>query len=436
MTPNNRILQLDVLGSFDFYTAVVSLESVSSADFRALARELAGADDLTLDQFHALDGAIPVLAHELTHFIDVTSTCWGFRHLQVLDNAFRAHLSQTEARFHHLKTAHDHMRSLRLPRYYTLIGESGGQIHRPWAYDVSIGRRFRANGGLDGAPPIAFCRFSKVDGTLLARSPLSSVSLLETSAMAQELQHRYALLRAVSGCDFVIEERCQERRAINYLYDHRITEYSVCAHLVANAQRCSDVLLGYVLAGVLSRLVLNVAKNSYLHLAEARNLGDLFQIADDHEYVRAVREGLRGGDGGMLYSVMAAAMPPDSYQTAAAIAAGIDAALGRLGTSLAQLRREASAEIASAKRQLDASPSAILRRLCEAGARNFDVLTPLERMLPLPNLHLPKVWFGDAQALTAYDFPANVLADLDPDDCFRDLYPLEQAINNFAEACI
>ena len=390
----------------------------------------------TLQQFLSADRVSPLIVHELTHFIDATSTYWGLRHLRLLDLAYRAHVSQNEENFHHLKAAYDHVRTLRLPAYYTLVEQTDQEVVRPWAYQVSIGLRFTASGQVEGAVPIAFCRFLTPGGRLLARSPLSPVSLLETSAMAQELQQRYALLMAIDGPEGLVEQHRQQQSTLNYLYNHRITEYSACAHLIANYQQCVDVLAAFRLAGMLSRLVLNCAPASFAAIADSTELGAIFGVDLHHSYVQRVRRALFGGDCGVLYYVISAAMPANSYVTGAAAAAGIESALERLGTSIVRVREHASTELTRLAGEIATSPSVVLRRLSMAGARNFDLLPPLSPVLQLDALHLPKVLFGDLVALPIFSSPENLLASLEPDTCFAELHPLERAIRNFAEACV
>lgn len=439
MAQHGRILQLDVLGSFDFYNFGITLDAIESTEFERLAQLIGPAGrnrTLTLDQFHALDRVVPLIAHELTHFIDATSTCWGMRHLHVLDNAFRAYLSRNEENFRYLKSASDHVRTLRLPKYYTLVNETDEHVIRPWTCQVTIGLRFTANGSIEGAQPIAFCKFGTIADITLARSPLSPVSLLETSAMSQELVQRFAFLAAVQGPEAVVEQHCQSRRALEYLYNHRITEYSACAHIIANQQQCTDILRAYYFGGRLSRLVLNVSIKSFEEMANIGCLASLFNVSPEHDYVQRVRRGLLRGDAGMLYYVLCTAMPEDSFLSDEAAAAGIEAALARVGTSLGRIKQLALEEVKEIAAILRESPNSVLRRLSGAGEKNFEQLTHMSEILRFHELHLPQVLFGDYQSRTTFGCEGNLLEDLDLHTCFNELNPLEQAIHNFVEACV
>lgn len=439
MTSHAKVLQLDVLGSFDFYNFGITLDAIESAEFERLGDLLGSARRnraLTLDQFHALDRVIPLVAHELTHFIDATSTCWGMRHLEVLDNAFRAYRFQQEQEFHNLKAASDHVRTLRLPKYYTLVTETDEQVIRPWTYQVTLGLRFTSSGSIEGALPIVFCRFGTLTGQNLARSPLSAVSLLETSAMSQELVQRFALLAAVQGPAALVEQHCQSSKALEHLYNHRITEYSACTHLIANHQQCIDVMRAYRLGGRLSRLVLNVPTKSFAEMADLQRLAAVFGVVPGDEYVHRVQRGLLQCDAGMLYHILCAALPEDSFNTEDAATAGIEAALARLGTSLGRIKQLAQEEVTAIAAKVAQSPSAVLRRLSGAGEQNFERLSQMGEVLRFHELHLPQVLFGDYESRTTFGCEDNLLKDLDLDTCFNELNPLEQAIHNFAEACV
>ncbi len=437
MNNSSKILQLDVLGSFDFYTTVIELGAIEPRDLARLKDipRMSEGPVLTLDHFHAHDGVMPLVMHEYTHFVDATSTCWGLHHLSLLDNAYRAMRAEREDQYHHLKSLHDHMRALRLPAYYRLVGTEIRPT-REWAYQVTIGRRFTAKGHAKDAPPIALCTFRTIAGDLLARSPVSILSLLETSAMAQELQSRISFLAMVEGREATVEGHLQTEKALKYLYDHTITEYSVCAHLVANAQRCTDLLAAYRLAGTLARFVLDFPAAGFQVAAAAPTLPTLFGVPETAEYVQAVRQGLRNGDHGMLYYVLTAAMPAGSTVSSGAMREGISQAAQSLGLNMHMLRTAALEEGAAKLMHLRTSPSRALVALAEAGKDNQDRIPQLEIQLKLDTLHLPQVVLGDCESSRLLGAPDNLLRDMPADFYYDELSNLEKRSEVFAEACI
>jgi hypothetical protein len=299
-----------------------------------------------------------------------------------------------------------------------------------------LGLRFTASGSIEGARPIAFCKFGTPEGTALARSPLSPVALLEASAMSQELVQRFAFLDSVQGPESLVEQRCQSSKSLEHLYNHRITEYSVCTHLIANHQQCIDAMRAYRLSGRLSRLVLNVPLKSFEEMADIERLAALFKVAPKDDYVQRVQRGLLQGDAGMLYYILCAAMPEDSFRSDEAGVAGIKVAFARIGTPLRRIKQLALEEVTAIAAKVAQSPSAVLRRLSGAGEKNFERLSHMGESLRFHELHLPQVLFGDYESRTTFGCEGNLLEDLDLDTCFNELNPLEQAIHNFAEACV
>lgn len=438
MLAHTRILQLDVLGSFDFYTQIVSLDAVESTQFEELMRDVVGDDPerpLSLEQFQAREAVLPLLAHELTHFIDATATLWGMRHLSLLDAAYSAMVREEEAHFHPLKTLHDHVRMLRLPQYYTTQGPARNAAP-PWRYQVSLGRRYSATGHLNMATSITFCRFQCAQGELLVRSPLSPISLLETSAMAQEMTIRASLLLRLNAEAAIVESADFSRRTLQYLYNRDLTEYSVCAHLVANHQQASDALLTFFLAGTIARWVLNAPARAFEHVAKHAPLGRIVGAAENHPYVAALRDGIRAEDLGALYYAIVAALPEAAWRQGAAVQPAVEASLAALALepdTVARWRREDMAELAA---RVAASACPALRQLAAAGLSNQARMTPYDVALPFAQLDLPQVLFGDMQYRHAIGNPALSLAQIDPEIAFDQLHRLERYAANFAEACV
>jgi hypothetical protein len=391
MLANTRILQLDVLGSFDFYTQIVTLDAVASTRFEEIVSDAAGDDPdrpLSLEQFQARESVLPLLAHELTHFIDATATLWGMRHLSLLDAAYSAMLRQEEAYFYRLKTLHDHVRMLRLPQYYTTQGPARSAA-RPWRYQVSLGRRYSAAGHPDMATSITFCRFLCAQGELLVRSPLSPISLLETSAMAQEMAIRASLLKRLSVEAAIIEGAEFSRRTLEYLYSRDLTEYSVCAHLVANHQEVGDALSTFFLSGTIARWVLNAPARAFERVAEHAQLGKIVGAAENHPYVAALRDGILAKDLGALYYAIVAALPNATLHPGMTIQLAMEtslAALALVPDTVAQWRNEEMVVLAAG---LAASACPSLRQLAAAGLSNHARMTPHQVALPFAQLDLP-----------------------------------------------
>lgn len=438
MLAHTRILQLDVLGSFDFYTQIVSIDAVESTQFEELMREMARDDPkrpLSLEKFQAREAVLPLLAHELAHFVDATATLWGMRHLSLLDAAYSAMVREEEPYFYSLKTLHDHVRLLRLPQYYTTQGPSRNAA-QPWRYQVSLGRPFSATGHLNMATSITFCRFQSVQGDLIVRSPLSPISLLEASAMAQETAIRAALVRRLDAEAAIVESADFSRRTLQYLYNRDLTEYSVCAHLVANHQQASDALLTFFLSGTIARWVLNAPTRAFERIANRAPLGRIVGAAEDDPYVTALRDGIRSEDLGALYYTIVAALPEGAWRQGAAVKPALDASLAALALEPDTVARWRQEDMTALAARVATSACASLRLLAAAGLSNQGRMTPYDVALPFAKLDLPQVLFGDVQYRHAVGNPALSLAQVDPEVAFEQLHRLERYVANFAEACV
>jgi hypothetical protein len=312
---NDCLNGIDTLGSFDFFTTVISLDAIEQRHLDRLRQAFPDlgalfADDAPIppDCYLALKDVLPLAIHEYTHFVDATSTLWGLQHLQKMNAAYLC--GNQESEFHHAKRFHDHVRGLRFPKYYTRIHDQVPNS-TPWQYQVSIGKLFDSQGQLSNRP-VLFGRFANAHGQLLARSPVSAISLLEASAMAQEIAiHSFLLARTPT--DFQLVERHElKNRVLTHLYNPAITEYSVCVHMVANHEGLTDVIKAFRVCSVLVRIALNFSNAAFSlvhdHCDVERVLGT---TADERGFADAVRTGIGLGDRGVLYFLLLRALLPN-----------------------------------------------------------------------------------------------------------------------------
>lgn len=205
----NALRKVDTLAMFDFGTSIVTLDSLHLPEVAGVKlTDLSSAYQLDFQTFERQSKALSLAVHEYTHFVDSTSTVWGLRHLKVLDKAYSCSMAD-ESGFYVMRQCYNHLKRLKLPDYYTAVPE----IHaatRPWRWALSAGREFKHD-GKPGDRPILFSRFSNADGELLARSPISVISLLETNAMAEEIEVS-AVLNSRLGDERVVQERVYERK--------------------------------------------------------------------------------------------------------------------------------------------------------------------------------------------------------------------------------
>lgn len=135
MKSYKRLLESDTLGSFDFFTSTVCLDSIDSKDFDTFKKAVASSE------YTGLNKVIPLAVHEYTHFIDSTSTLWGLKHLLKMSEAYESNNVKggREEEFYKAKQFLEHVRSLRLPEYYTLTAP-GIEPTRPMAISNHNGK--------------------------------------------------------------------------------------------------------------------------------------------------------------------------------------------------------------------------------------------------------------------------------------------------------
>lgn len=121
---------MDTLGSFDFYSTVISLDAIDRpklqklyADFPDYREQMLGKAGISPGLWLTIKDVLALATHEYTHFIDATSTILGLQHLAKMNAAYSCsdRLGGREHTFRPAKVFFDHVRSLRLPEFYTAI---------------------------------------------------------------------------------------------------------------------------------------------------------------------------------------------------------------------------------------------------------------------------------------------------------------------------
>lgn len=438
----DQLSAVDVLGSFDFSTTLIHLKSLVTADIeraRAVSMEYkpnwngGNPDLLTGDQYSALTKANPLIIHEYTHFIDATSTLWGLRHLKLMSEAYAAR-SLCENEYYKSKIFFDHVRSIRLPDYYTVKNGSADE-DMPWRYNITIGRLFGSRGEITNRP-VLFSRFRNSGGDVIVRSPISTVSILEASAMAQEIISRSYLLKLTNQEYRLIEDREVQRKTLKFLYSRDLTEYSVCVHVLANKLGCKDVLVAFGICARLTRLVLNFPQVIFDKLVETCPIEQVLNIPAGHAFGLAVRDGLRGRDLGTLYYLLCNALPGNVIQSEQNLEAGISVALNALGVQDEVLHGAAEAEANDLAALLNTSPIASIKTLAAAGYDNSKTIGLKCRELRLDKLNLPPAILGDDTALNPFARDGNSLTDFDIESCFSELDDGSSWVARFSEGCV
>lgn len=433
----NPLRKVDTLGQFDFPTAVVMLDSLESHHVKGVSlADLKSEEKFDLANYTRLSKCLPLAAHEYTHFVDCTSTLWGLRHLSMLHRAYTC-ATTDESKFHVMRTCYNHLRRIKLPDYYTTVSDQLDAA-RPWQWRATSGREFRHD-GRPGERPIFFIRFLNKDGKSIVRSPISTVSLLETCAMAAELEAHSSLLKRIEGDgERIVQTKIFENESFDYIYNPELTEYSVCVHLVANCFDAKEAMQAFWGSAIIARVVLNSSKDVYgLVLKNIKILFDGVGLRHAQPEARAIRRGLENYDPGVLFYVLCVSMGRGSLDSTGDFAMSLLATMLKYGVHYVRdyektMLQEANNILA----EVSESSVGTLATLVEAGYENLNSMIGKYGMINLHKMNLPPVLLGDNSEYKFHDVDGNKLKDLDVEGSFLEMLDGQSKMQTFGDACI
>jgi hypothetical protein len=432
----NCFSKVDSLASLDFYTLTICLESINPAEVMDISLadiDGSGKPYLSMQEYERCKKVLPLVIHEFTHYYDATSTLWGMEHLGMLNQAATVPASK-ESDFYRLKRLYDHVRRFKLPSYYTTV-EKNANPTRPWALILTGGREFTAEGTLSPRP-IIFGRFFNSEREPIVRSPISILSLLETSAMETELIAKIGLSQRL-GEERLVEERQISQEALDYIYDPKLTEYSVCAHLVANTINCSDIIASFRIAAHLARFVLNCSTNVFdTARTNLEKWATAVGMPHGSQEITLLRHAMKNRNHGALFRVLTAGLPSNlDVSNPAAFSLSFNRTLNLLGLRFSQVIDKARIEIQKQAKQLEVSPIESLRGIASAGLENFMAANGNIFARDIKIMHLPPVYLND---FSQHQFKPqnNMLSTFDLEKSFMELAKQQHRCENFAEACM
>ncbi|WP_394136455.1 hypothetical protein [Aliivibrio fischeri] len=432
----------DILGSYDFYTTIISLDSIEGTDLEAIKNDQvhlkkvkARTEKLRLSTYEKLKKVYPLAHHEYTHFIDSTSTLWGMKYLLEMKEAYQQNTKKyqsNELDFYKSRLFYNKVKSFRLPDYYTELGSA--ESRKPWRYIERAGNRFSLDGKVSDHP-IFFVHFQNCDKEFLVRSPLSMISILESSAMAQELINNQDLIASLPGDKRAVQEALYNKEVMSLVYDKNLTEYSVCCHLISNDQHYSGVSNSLKACFLINRIVLNFPNVAFERLSQIENLDSILSIYEQ-QYIEKVRNGFKNRDYGTLFFVLSKLLPINSLESVPQILSGLELALEKLGSPLNQIKLESEEEMNAVYKDLIALPASIIDTIANSGMNNYGLINWSVSRLPFNKLELPCCYLGDLSETVILSKVDSPLSRLKLDDVFDELNAGQGWVEKLSEACI
>ena len=206
--------------------------------------------------------------HELTHWLDGTSTLWGQALLVRIHNAMSAWESGTEADLWQVLALHNQLnRGGRAP-YYAKVDQPGlvGSAST-WKIGFSVGLEYGADGRPDPERPMVLVSFRDVHDARICRVPLTEMALLEANAMWAEGVTRSSILQAVPEAARAVDWAMTRNEWMRTIYTSDLAVYSAAVHLVAHFHGLTDAGAAFEVAGRLATLALNLPASAVERLA-------------------------------------------------------------------------------------------------------------------------------------------------------------------------
>ncbi|WP_353932422.1 hypothetical protein WJM97_07520 [Okeanomitos corallinicola TIOX110] len=245
-------------GKYEFLTQTVFADSVESHHLLGIS------EDITLN-LELVRKVHKVFIHEITHWLDHTSTLWGQKNLITIFNALNAWKREEEEELWRIIELFAEIGKNEFNDYYKVFGPAinDSKIKIPWRYQYSFGLQYGSDGRIRQDRPFVTTRFYTPENILISRVPISVVSLIEAIATSSELELEYSfILPMLKGklneFEFLIESKLFEQKMIDRLYNPYLTVYSVATHCLANYIGIDEIGIAYKLSSALSSLCLNL----------------------------------------------------------------------------------------------------------------------------------------------------------------------------------
>lgn len=429
--------QVDTRAYFDYQTYTLHLSEVTKKSGEAAIRYLFNKSSkiISNEEYFVISDALSLLTHEYTHFVDFSSTIFGLEHIGKLAAAAASEHTRDECEFYHAKKYSDYLRTLRPSKYY----DQKFNLDVPrekWGTILSSGVLFNSS-GKPSSRPITFIRFLTPDNIQIARSPISPISILEASAIAQELLAEIEL--SGNSEDPEIKYIDINKKYLEFLYNASLTDYSVCAHLVANSIACKDLLMVARILAVLTRVVLNtppaVFDDINRNIEKTPYFLSLKGVSDEAIVKRRIRSGLKYRDLGTLFFLLTCCMPkaPTSPEEFGKF---LYTTLSLTGYS-ADWYEKSKQHAIQLNRFIQNCGVDHLAVVADCGINNFEKLENSPYRIDISDLHLPPCFIErDAEKLSIPNSPINKLANQNIEEMYELGSQIELWVDKMVSACI
>ncbi|PKB13818.1 hypothetical protein [Janthinobacterium sp. 64] len=209
-------------GSFEFFSHIVMLYQQKSRDLSNISASLTDSDVLTIDQYERRARIRSLIRHELTHFLDMTTTRWGleyqFRKLQLVDGLLHQNDVQRRMDVFMLNTTEVELHHKLLKYEPAILPSECDVLHNRVDYSARYG----------AVMTLIFSRANRLVHTV----PISVLSVLEAHATSNEyLSQLYDVAKILDAEEQLVARRSIERDFREAIDESKHLEYSALIHL-------------------------------------------------------------------------------------------------------------------------------------------------------------------------------------------------------------
>lgn len=232
----NTLCSPDVDGYLDYVTSIINFRKYEGRHRSLLRRAVLAKPGSYNVNFELID-AIKLVTHELTHYLDLTTTVWGVEFLIRRDSALsRITETGSEAVNVSMLNVSEILMHEDLVKVHRSVRLEHVKLSHVVTYDEKYG-------------PIIIVHIFK-HGDFVAEAPLSMLSLLEANAVANEMIAEVKWISTVCGKLSDFHEQRIASRLDEIIKDSSRLEYNIL-HLL--------IKVHFVELGFLSKLALSVA---------------------------------------------------------------------------------------------------------------------------------------------------------------------------------
>lgn len=424
MTNGLKVCSNQVAGSYDFIEQYISFDALAVNDIQN-AHKVAPRDktELSIDSYNSLMKVLPLMFHELNHWVDHSTTLWGIKlTLQTLQA--REAIKKKETHGSVLYEFHRLISKFKYPDYYNSSFPQTDASY-PWRYQYSKGLLFDRNGNPNIKEPIIFTRFSNVNNDPLMRVPFSLCSVLEVGAIYQEVKTELEFIDLLGDGVKQVELKLRKEKYLNLIYGKDFGVYNVAVHSVANSIQNTDVISALRIAAVISRVVLNFPKSQMKKI----NVPSKYSVWNG-----SVSRMLENEDRGALFFLIA-----DNLDVSVRDVVGWDnliisifKVLQNLGCDdQVQIKKEHDIEIYACLNEIEGISNEYCFNFKSIFHENYSLVDVWEPVSDFSQIYCPRMYLGDGEEFKTVRTSSSVKYSLSP---FEDRFIGE--LNQFIKGCI